>query len=353
MYNIIRLDIRGGYVRKKEFVCSLVSMHLRLAHHGLMIARAYTQAISVQAMTCAVCLEDGATFACECTLFHPDCFSHVLMRDGTHECRICHSKYDRELLATASEIAFQKTVDVFGTTSGTTRVRQLELASALAEVSEITRARSLLTELIGTSSDPKWIHSVAKIELARLEKDSGDARKGRDLLEELLPILLREQERWGFFERIECYTCLGACYVALGNFENAETFLFMAIENHLANEHANPRNVVKCMQEIAKFYDARSDLTLAHETRRVAYNILRTEENDMGRVAMAQLELAKSEVAIGEKSAAATHYRAAIKILRKRRSKVCLGALPADRRELAFVLTPKRRLRGKTLPEYC
>ena len=275
------------------------------------------------------------------------------MRDGTHECRICHSKYDRELLATASEIAFQKTVDVFGTTSGTTRVRQLELASALAEVSEITRARSLLTELIGTSSDPKWIHSVAKIELARLEKDSGDARKGRDLLEELLPILLREQERWGFFERIECYTCLGACYVALGNFENAETFLFMAIENHLANEHANPRNVVKCMQEIAKFYDARADLPLAHETRRVALNILRSEETDMGRVALAQLELAKSDVELGEKSAAAAHYRAAIKILRKRRSSVCLGALPVARRELALVLTPKRRLLRKTLPEDC
>ena len=313
----------------------------------------HTQSISVQNMTCAVCLQDGATYACECTLFHPDCFAHVLMREGTHECRICHSKYDRELLATASEIAFQKTVDVFGTTSGTTRVRQLELASALAEVSQITRARSLFTDLIGTESDPKWIHSVAKIELARLEKDCGDARKGRDLLEELLPILLREKERWGFFERIECYTCLGACYVALGNFENAETFLFMAIENHLANEHANPRNVVKCMQEIAKFYDARADLPLAHETRRVALNILRSEETDMGRVALAQLELAKSEVVLGEKSAAAAHYRAAIRILRKRRSKVCLGALPAARRELAALVKPKRRLRGKTVPEDC
>ena len=304
-------------------------------------------------MTCAVCLEDGATFACECTLFHPDCFSHVLMRDGTHECRICHSKYDRELLATASEIAFQKTVDVFGTTSGTTRVRQLELASALAEVSEITRARSLLTELIGTSSDPKWIHSVAKIELARLEKDSGDARKGRDLLEELLPILLREQERWGFFERIECYTCLGACYVALGNFENAETFLFLAIEGHLENAHAKPRYVVKCTHEIAKLYDARSDVPRAHETRRLAYDILRSEETDIGRIALAQLELAKSDVAIGERSAAAAHYRAAIKVLRKRRSSLCLGALPAARRELASLVKPKRRLRGKTLPEDC
>ena len=328
-------------------------MHLCLAHHALMIARAYTQAISVQNMTCAVCLEDGATFACECTAYHPECFAHVLMRDGTHECKICHSKYDRQLLATASEIAFKKAVDVFGSTSGTTKVRQLELASALAEVSQITRARSLFTDLIGTESDPKWTRSVAKIELARLEKDSGNARRGRDLLEELLPILLQEKERWGFFERIECYTCLGACYVALGNFENAETFLFMAIENHLVNKHANPRNVVKCMQEIAKFYDARADLPLAHETRRVAYNILRSDETDMGRIALAQLELGKSDVAIGERSAAATQYRAAIKILRKRRSSVCLGALPAARRELAALVKPKRRLRGKTLPEDC
>ena len=119
------------------------------------------------------------------------------------------------------------------------------------------------------------------------------------------------------------------------------------------NKHANPRNVVKCMQEIAKFYDARSDLPLAHETRRVAFNILRSEETDMGRVALAQLELAKSDVAIGEISAAAAQYANAIKVLRKRRSSVCLGALPDARRELALVLTPNRRLRRETLPEDC
>ena len=352
MYTIIRAGTRGICV-EKELVCIFVSRHLFLEHHELMNARTYTEAISVQAMTCAVCLEDGATNACECTAYHATCFSHVLMREGTHECRICHSKYDRELLATASEIAFQMTADMFGNASGITRVRQLELASALAEVSQTTRARSLFTDLIGTNSDPKWIHSVAKIELARLEKNSGDAMAGRDLLEELLPILLREEERWGFFERIECCTCLGACYVDLGNFEAAETFLFMAMEDHMANEHANPRNVVKCMQEIAKFYDARSDLPLAHETRRVCYNILQAEEKDISRVALAQLELARSGIAIGEKSDSATHYTTAIKILRKRRINFCLGVLPAARRELAALLKPKRRLRGKTLPEDC
>ena len=107
------------------------------------------------------------------------------------------------------------------------------------------------------------------------------------------------------------------------------------------------------MHEIAKFYDARADIPLAQETRRVAFNILRSEETDMGRIALAQLELAKSDVAIGERSAAAAHYRAAIKVLRKRRSSICLGALPAARKDLSLVLTPKRRLRGKTLPEDC
>ena len=77
------------------------------------------------------------------------------------------------------------------------------------------------------------------------------------------------------------------------------------------------------------------------------------EEKDMVRIALAQLELAKSDVAIGERSAAAAHYRAAIKVLRKRRSTLCLGALPGARRELAAVLKPNRRLRGKTLPEDC
>ena len=277
------------------------------------------------------------------------------MRDApwAHDCRICHSTYEGNLLASALEIVFQSSVNDFGRTSGTTKIRQLELASALAKVSQNTRARALLIDLLGAEADPKWIRSAAAIELARLEKDTGDARRGRDLLEDLLPVLVREKERWGFLTRIKCFTCLGACYLALGNFENAETFLFMAIENHLVNKHANPRNVVKCMQEIAKFYDARSDLPLAHETRRVAFNILRSEETDMGRIALAQLELAKSDVAIGERSAAAAHYRAAIKVLRKRRSSLCLGALPAARRELASLVKPKRRLRRKTLPEDC
>ena len=135
---------------EKKLVCTFVSLHLCLAHHALKIARAYTQTISVQRMTCAVCLEYDATFACECTAYHTTCLSHVLMRDApwTHDCRICHSEYDRKLLANALEIAFQNSVDVFGRTSGTTKIRQLELASALAKVSQNTRARDLLIDVL-------------------------------------------------------------------------------------------------------------------------------------------------------------------------------------------------------------
>ena len=131
-------------------MCTLVSMHLCLAHHALKIARAYTQTISVQRMTCAVCLEYDATFACECTAYHATCFSHVLMRDApwAHDCRICHSTYEGNLLASALEIVFQSSVGDFGRTSGTTKIRQLELASALAKVLQNTRARDLLIDLL-------------------------------------------------------------------------------------------------------------------------------------------------------------------------------------------------------------
>ena len=97
----------------RMLVHRFVSTHLCLAHHALKIARAYTRAISVQRMTCAVCLEDGATFACECTAYHATCLSYVLMRDEpwTHDYRICHSEYDRKLLASALEIAFPNSVD--------------------------------------------------------------------------------------------------------------------------------------------------------------------------------------------------------------------------------------------------
>ena len=173
------------------------------------------------------------------------------------------------------------------------------------------------------------------------------------MLEELLPCLLRNSERWAWIERIELCTVLGATYVKLGVWENAETYLFMAIESHLSNPDANYKHVVRCMGEIAKFYDAREILPLAHETRRVALNILRTEEDNLATIALAQLDLAKTEVAMGEKPLAAGRYMDAIQVLRKRRSSNALGALPETRRELACIVRPSRRLRCKTFPEDC
>jgi len=107
------------------------------------------------------------------------------------------------------------------------------------------------------------------------------------------------------------------------------------------------------MGEIASFYDARDMMPLAHETRRVALNILRTEEQNIATIALAQLELAKTEVAMGETSLAASRYVDAIQVLRKRRSSNALGALPDARKRLACIVSPSRRLRCKTLPEDC
>ena len=275
------------------------------------------------------------------------------MRSGANLCKICHTKYEPDMLAAASEIAHEKTRDAFGNAHSATRVRKLELASALADVDQAPRAKALFLEIIASDSEPKWIHAVASIELARLEQKSGDASRARDRLEELLPCLLREKDRWAFYERIELSTVLGSCYVALRNWENAETFLFMAIDSHLSSERANYRHVFRCMGEIANFYDARDMIPLAHETRRVALNILRSEEENLATIALAQMDLAKTEVAMGYKSLAARRYAEAIHILRKRRSSNALGALPDARKRLACIVSPSRRLRCKTLPEDC
>ena len=130
-------------------------------------------------------------------------------------------------------------------------------------------------------------------------------------------------------------------------------FLFMAIDSHLSSERANYRHVFRCMGEIANFYVARHMIPLAHETRRVALNILRNEEANLATIALAQMDLAKTEIAMGENSLAARRYADAIRILRKRRCSNALGALPNARKELACIVRPSRRLRCKTLPEDC
>ena len=127
----------------------------------------------------------------------------------------------------------------------------------------------------------------------------------------------------------------------------------MAIDSHLSSERADYKHVLRCMGEIASFYDARDMIPLAHETRRVALNILRTEEENLATIALAQLELAKTEVVMGETALAASRYVDAIQVLGKRRSSVCVATLPAARKELACIVRPSRRLRCKTLPEDC
>ena len=136
-----------------------------------------TKAISVQMGCCAVCLEEGATYACECTAYHEACLSHVLMRSGQNLCKTCHTKYEPDMLAAASEFAYQHTANAFGDAHSATRVRKLELASALADADQAPRARALFLEIIASDADPKWIHAVASIELARFEKTLGMPRE--------------------------------------------------------------------------------------------------------------------------------------------------------------------------------
>ena len=95
------------------------------------------------------------------------------MRSGANICKICHTKYEPGMLVAASEIAYQKTAAAFGDAHSATRVRKLELASALAGVDQAPRAKALFLEIIAVESDPKWIHTVATIEVARLEKTRG------------------------------------------------------------------------------------------------------------------------------------------------------------------------------------
>ena len=69
------------------------------------------------------------------------------------------------MLAAASEIAYQHTANAFGDAHSATRVRKLELASALVDVDQSPRAKALFLEIIASDSDPTWIHAVASIEL--------------------------------------------------------------------------------------------------------------------------------------------------------------------------------------------
>ncbi len=306
-------------------------------------------------MSCVICLEGGATHVCECSLFHVHCFSNYLLRNGQQQdCSICYSRFDRAMLSAASSISFARTQDVFGPTHGTTLVRKLELASALANSGCLSEAKRLFEEIIGSFPEPPWLVTVSKVELARTLRDSGEIRAACDVLEGLVPCLARATAIWAQYEHVEACTLLGACYMSLGRLDQAERNLFFAMDNHLKNEHCQTKKVVQCMRHIANYYEARSDFALARETHRVALSIVEAEEYDPARIALANLHLANAEMQVGAVPLAATRFRGAILALRRRKHDgYALEALPDARRKLASLIRPSKRLRAKTCPEDC
>ena len=256
------------------------------------------------------------------------------------------------MMCAASGLAYTRTLGTFGPTHGTTMVRKLEHATALAKSSQGRRAKELFQEIIDSSPNPEWVLAVSEVELARVLKDGGELAAARDLLEKLVPRLLREKARWAWHERIEASTLLGSIYVALKSWVDAEHWLFLSIDSHLANDTACPQKVVNCMEEIARFYRARGDNALACETYRVAVNILASDEADVARVALLNLKLANAEVLVGVRSEAAARFRTAIRCLRRRKHDAdAREAMPGARRQLAELIKPAKRLRRPTSPE--
>ena len=306
-------------------------------------------------MSCVICLEDGAEFACECSCFHVHCLSNFLLRNGNRgECSICFSRFDRSMLATALDIAFTRTSNLFGPAHGTTMVLKLELATALAIAGDAEKAKRLLQDIIAAAVEPSWLVSVAKVELARTLRNSGEPAAACRALEGLVPCLARAADRWAQHEHVEACTLLGACYLDLGHLAMAEKKLFLAMDDHLHNENCCAKKVVACMRHIANYYEARNELVLARDTYRVVLNIVEAEECDPSRVALARLDLASADIKIGDISQAAARLRGVIQALRKRKHDgYAMEALPESRKKLASVVRPSKRLRAKTLPEDC
>ena len=305
-------------------------------------------------MTCVVCLDDGAPFACECSAFHTRCFSDFLLRNGRkEECSTCYSRFDREMMANASSILFTRTQSTFGASHGTTLVRKLELAVALANSGGGSEAKRLLRDIIVCASPP-WLSAVSKVELARALRDSGEVRAANDLLEHLVRDLARDTAAWAQHEYIEACTLLGACCVDRGRFDYAERLLYWVMKYHLHNPNCSAVKVVQCMRHISELYEARTDYTLVLETHRAIVQIIEVEEIDPARIALANLELARAEVLVGATALASARLCSAIHVLRKRKHDAhAREALPDARRRLASVIRPRRRLLNKTFPEDC
>ena len=260
-------------------------------------ADVYPQAIWLKIMTCVICLDDEASFACECSAFHTHCFSNFLLRNGRkEECSTCYSRFDRSMMAAASSIAFTRTRAAFGPSHGTTLIRKLELASALAISGGVGEAKRLFREIIAASPEPVWLGIVSKVELARALRDCGEVIAAFDLLEGLVHSLSRQTAPWAQHEHIEACTLLGACCVNLGRLDQAERLLYSVMKSHLRNENGCAKKVVECMRHIADYYEARGEFTLVCETHRAVVKIIEAEEDDPARICLASLDLARAEL---------------------------------------------------------
>jgi tetratricopeptide (TPR) repeat protein len=304
-------------------------------------------------MSCIICLDDDAAYACECSAFHVHCFATFLAR-GHDECSVCHARFDPRMKAAALDLLNTRTSRLLGPAHPAAMARKLEMAIAFAEIGRDEVATRCLHHLISFSVESEWINAVSQLELARIMHRQQRSIVAALMLEELVSKLVCIKQRWAWLEHLEACTLLGACYSSLGRFAEAEKLLLFVIGSHLKDENACSRRVVKCMQEIAGFYSSKDNFVLACETHRAAVHILESEEQDPSRVALANLELAKAEIRSGEVSPAIGRLIASIRTLRKRKhDSWAADALPEARKELAKVIKPSKRLRVKTLPEDC
>jgi len=256
--------------------------------------------------------------------------------------------------AAALDLLCTRTSSLLGAVHPMTMTRKLEMAVAFSEIGQVEVAKRCLRHLISASTQPEWIHSVSQVELARILYREGQIMPAALLLEELVPTLVCIKNRWSWLEHLEACTILGGCYSKMGRFLDAEKLLLFVISSHMNDRNACSRKVVKCMQEIATFYQSRYDFVLACETHRVAVRVLEADELDASRIALASLELARAEVRAGDTVAGIDRFRKSIRTLCKRRHDTwARDALPESRKELGNLIKPTKRLRGKTLPEDC
>ena len=158
------------------------------------------------------------------------------------------------MVAAASETMFTRTRAIFGPAHGTTMVRKLELATALANAGGLSEAQRMLREIIAASPEPVWLLSVSKVELARALRDCGEIKAACDVLESLVPCLSRATARWAQHEHVEACTILGDCYTNMGRLDQAEKKLFLSIDHHLNNENCCEYKMVHVLKLVVRLF---------------------------------------------------------------------------------------------------